>query len=56
MDELKYTYDGTLAGAKKAVKGNLRAIKEVFKQLDEGDMIALIKEVYQQEDLHGKDS
>ena len=55
--ELTYRYAGTKEGAKKAVRGNLKAMREVFKQLDESDVVAIVSEVYQQQGgKHGKDS
>jgi len=47
--ELTYRYAGTKEGAKKAVRGNLKAMREVFKQLDEHDVLAIVSEVYQQQ-------
>lgn len=49
MPELSYHYDGTREGAIKAVKGNIESIKAVFVQLDEGDLLAIVKDVYKEE-------
>ena len=47
--ELSYRYDGTKEGAAKSMRGNLKAMREVFKQLDESDMVQLVREVYKQQ-------
>ena len=50
--ELIYRYDGTKEGAKKAVRGNLKAMREVYNKLDESDVVQLVREVYQQGESH----
>ena len=47
--ELTYRYAGTKEGAKKAVRGNLEAMREVYRQLGESDVVAIVREVYQQQ-------
>ena len=47
--ELTYRYDGTKEGAAKSMRGNLKAMREVFKQLDESDVLAIVSEVYKQQ-------
>ena len=47
--ELTYRYAGTKEGAKKAVRGNLEAMREVYRQLGESDVVAIVSEVYQQQ-------
>ena len=47
--ELTYRYDGTKEGAAKAVRGNLEAMREVYPQLDENDVLAIVSEVYKQQ-------
>ena len=34
------------------MRGNLKAMREVFKQLDESDVVAIVNEVYQQGGSH----
>ena len=50
--ELKYSHDGTKESAAKSMRGNLKAMREVFKQLDESDVVAIVREVYQQGESH----
>ena len=47
--ELTYRYAGTKEGAAKAVRGNLEAMREVYRQLDESDVVQLVREVYKQQ-------
>ena len=55
--ELTYRYDGTKEGAAKAVRGNLKAMREVYTQLNEADVLQIVREVYKQQGgKHGKDS
>ena len=55
--ELSYRYDGTKEGAARSMRGNLEAMREVYRQLDENDVLAIVNEVYQQQGgKHGKDS
>jgi len=55
--ELTYRYAGTKEGAAKSVRGNLEAMREVYPQLDEADVLQIVREVYKQQGgKHGKDS
>ena len=47
--ELTYRYAGTKEGAAKAVRGNLKAMREVYTQLNESDVLAIVSEVYKQQ-------
>ena len=47
--ELKYSHDGTKESAARSMRGNLKAMREVFKQLDESDVLAIVSEVYKQQ-------
>jgi len=47
--ELKYSHDGTKESAAKNVRRNLEAMREVYTQLDENDVLAIVSEVYQQQ-------
>jgi len=47
--ELKYSHDGTKESEAKNVRRNLEAMREVYTQLDENDVLAIVSEVYQQQ-------
>ena len=52
MTELSYHFDGTKAGAHKAIRGNIEAMLAVFHgHVDEGDMLAIVKDVFREKEI-----